>query len=461
MTERHLFGTNGIRGVVNQDMTTEFAAKVGAAIGSFFNGGEIFVGRDGRTSSFMLQEAVVSGLLSVGCRVYELGLAPMPAVQFAVKHFKPDGGVMITASHNPPEFNGIKVIDADGVEISREKEIEIEKIFFEEAIKWRKWNQLGTIVTKPDIIHMYIEAIKTHVDVEAIKKAHLRVVADPGNGVGALAAPQLLRELGCEVITINADVDGNFPGRLPEPTPDHLENLSKTVQAVGADLGVAFDGDADRAIFTDEKGEVHWGDRSFALIEKFFLMKHPGETIVTPVSSSQVVSDIANEYGGKIHWTRVGSVTVARTMVEIGAKLGGEENGGIFYGPHQPVRDGAMATALILDVMAKSGEKLRKLLFDLPMYYNHKGKVTCPNNLKKKVLDSLLEQVKGLQVETTDGAKIRFSDGSWILIRPSGTEPVYRLFAEATSKEKAVSLVEHYTKVVSELIETEAAASAQ
>jgi len=455
MTERFLFGTNGIRGVVNQDITTEFAAKVGATVGFFFNGGEIFIGRDGRTSSFMLQEAVTSGLLSVGCRVYEVGLAPMPAVQFSIKRFKPDGGVMITASHNPPEFNGIKVIDSDGVEISREKEIEIEKIFFKEAIRWRKWNRLGTMITKPDIIHMYIEAIKTHVDVEAIKKAHLRVVADPGNGVGALAAPQLLRELGCEVITINANVDGNFPGRQPEPTPDHLENLSKTVQAVGADLGVAFDGDADRAIFTDEKGEVHWGDRSFALIEKFFLISHPGETIVTPVSSSQVVSDIARKYDGKIHWTRVGSVTVARTMVEIGAKLGGEENGGVFYGPHQPVRDGAMATALILDVMAKSGEELRKLLFDLPIYYNHKDRVPCPNKLKKKVLDELLKKVKNLKVETTDGAKIRFPDGSWILIRPSGTEPIYRLFAEAASKEKAVNLVEHYMKVVSNLIKAE------
>ena len=219
------------------------------------------------------------------------------------------------------------------------------------------------------IIREYIEAIKTHVNVEEIKKRSFRVVVDPGNGVGALAAPQLLRELGCKVFTINANIDGTFPSRPSEPKPENLSDLAAVVKAVNADFGVAYDGDSDRAIFVDENGTIHWGDRTFALIEKEFLKQNPGETIVTPVSSSSLVKDIAEAYNGEVIWTKVGSVDVSYKMKEINAKLGGEENGGVFYGPHQPVRDGAMTTALILDILAKTGRKLSELLNELPKYF--------------------------------------------------------------------------------------------
>jgi phosphomannomutase/phosphoglucomutase len=207
---------------------------------------------------------------------------------------------------------------------------------------------------------------------------------------------------------------------------------------------VAYDGDADRSVFVDEKGEIHWGDKTFALVEKHFLIDNPKEKIVTPVSSSTLVKDIADTYDGKLVWTKVGSVTVSQTMKKLRAKLGGEENGGIFYGPHQSVRDGAMATVLILQIMAKNKQRLSQLLGELPKYYIEKGKIDCPNELKEKALETLTEQLGESKVSTIDGVKTWFKDKSAILVRPSGTEPIYRLYAEAKTEKKAAQLVQEY-----------------
>ncbi len=221
-------------------------------------------------------------------------------------------------------------------------------------------------------------------DVAKVTQKHYHAVVDAANSVGNLVAPRLLRDLGCKITALNSNIDGTFPGRLPEPRPENLEKLASIVKAVNADLGVAYDGDADRSVFVDENGEIYWGDKTFALVEKHFLKDNPGEKIVTPVSSSTLVKDIAETYNGKLVWTKVGSVTVSQTMKKLGAKLGGEENGGIFYGAHQAVRDGAMATALILNIMAKTGKKLSELIEELPKYFIAKGKVECPEELKEK-----------------------------------------------------------------------------
>jgi len=447
-----LFGTNGIRGIANKDLTPEIAIKIAGAIGTFFKHGTLIIGYDARTSGPMLTKAVVAGITATGCDVLLAGMAPTPALQYAVKDRKPDGGVIITASHNPPEYNGIKVLWNDGIELSREQETRIENVFFNEKTSFANWNEIGTAGEALGVINNYVEAIKTHVNVDKIAKKHFHVVIDAANSVAGLTAPRLLRDLGCKVTTINANIDGTFPGRLPEPRPENLSELASVAKAVGADLGVAFDGDADRSVFVDEKGEIHWGDKTFALVEKHFLMENKGEKIVTPVSSSTLVKEIADTYNGELVWTKVGSVTVSHTMKKLKAKLGGEENGGIFYGPHQAVRDGAMATALIMDIMAKTNSKLSKLVGDLPKYFIQKAKVECPEQLKEKVLEKLIEQVKGLNVNTIDGAKIWFKDKSAILIRPSGTEPIYRLYAEAKDAKKAAKLVKEYASKLKKII---------
>ena len=300
----------------------------------------------------------------------------------------------------------------------------------------------------------YIDAVKKHVNVSEIAQKKYHVVVDAANSVGSLATPQLLRELGCKVTTINANIDGTFPGRMPEPRPENLRETAAIVKAVNADLGVAFDGDADRSIFIGENGEVFWGDKTFAVVEKQFLIENPNEKVVTPVSSSTLIKDIAEAYKGEIVWTKVGSVTVSQTMKEMKANLGGEENGGVFYGPHQAVRDGAMTTALILDIMAKTGKKISELIAEQPKYFIEKGKVNCSEDKKEKVHRKLLEQVENANVSTIDGVKIWFEDKSAILMRPSGTEPTYRLYAEAKSQEKALKLVKDYSTRLEKILST-------
>ncbi len=445
-----LFGTNGVRGVVNQDLTVDVVTRLAASTGAFL-GRDMALGRDGRTSSPMFKDAVASGLLSVGCVVHDVRMLPTPALQLSVKNFGFDGGVMVTASHNPPEFNGIKVIAGDGVEISREGEDKIEESYFSGGPGLVQWNQIGK-VERLEALEPYKKAVLTHVDCGAIHEAGLRIAIDPGNGVGSLVAPDLARDLGCEVVTINVNVDGGFPGRNSEPRPDNLGALSTLVQASDADLGIAFDGDGDRSVFIDEEGEVHWGDRSFALVAREFISRNPGAEVATPVSSSKVIEDVVTAGGGRVVWTKVGSVVVSRTMVERGIELGGEENGGIMYGPHLQVRDGSMAMVLILDIMAKTGKPLRELFGELPQYHQMKDRVECPEELKARALEELNKSVDAPVVEHVDGPKLRYSDGSWILIRPSGTEPVFRLYAEAGSPERVAELVKEQKALIESIV---------
>jgi len=247
---KRLFGTNGVRGITNESMNAELALKLGKAIGTYFQG-NIIVATDTRTSNEMLKNAVIAGLVATGCNVFDAKIAPSPTLQYYVKHSDADAGVIITASHNPPEFNGIKVIDADGIELSRNKEKEIEKIYFNERFKLAAWNELGKVYDI-DILDFYIEGILEKVDVEKIKSNDFKVIVDCGNGAACYTMPYLVSQM-ADVISLNAQPDGNFPGRKPEPTEENIKDLMRTVKAVNADLGVAYDGDADRAVFVDEK----------------------------------------------------------------------------------------------------------------------------------------------------------------------------------------------------------------
>ncbi len=447
-----LFGTNGIRGVINQELTPQFLLDIGMAIGAHFKQSEIIVACDARTSSQMVKSAITSSLLASGCNVHDAGTIPTPSLQYAVSRRGFAGGVMITASHNPAPFNGIKVIGPDGVEVERKTEEKIERIYAERNFQLKPWNQVGEEFPFTEALELHKRGVLKQIEPKRIAKAKLKVMIDPGNGVGTLITPYLLRDLGCKVYTMNSDLDGTFPGRQPEPTPEALAGLSKAVKAVGADLGIAHDGDADRCIFVDEKGEAYYGDKSFALIADWFLTHNPGEKIVATFNCSKAIPDIAAKHGGKIIWTKVGAITVSRTVIETGAKLGGEENGGVFYAPHQPVRDGTMTASLMLQILAERGKPLSKLMAELPRYYVNKGKVPCKNELKEKVLSKLLIQASNLKTETLDGVKIWAEKDSWILLRPSGTEPVFRLYAESTQPKKAEQLVHEYQDKLTKII---------
>lgn len=436
-----LFGTNGIRGVVGQTMTADLAVRVGRAIGSHFGAGSVALARDPRLSGPMLARAVAAGLMSSGLEVIDLGMVPTPCAQYYVyRDGSLKGGVVITASHNPREFNGIKALDSRGMEMAREEEEAIETIYFEETYRAADWSGVGDLRPDTSAIDLYLRGILSHVDVEAIRKKHLTVVADPASGAGCATTPYLLRMLGCRVLTLNGQPDGAFPGRLPEPTVEHLGDLLRLVPDSKADLGVAHDGDADRAIFVDETGAFLYGDRSLALLAKSVLGRRGG-LVVTPVSTSSVLEDVVREAGGELVRTKVGSPIVARTMLEQGAAFGGEENGGIIFPEHQFCRDGGMTLAKMLEVVAKEGKPLSQLVAALPQYSLFKAAVEVPVDQHQATLDALVGLVQGRKVETIDGVKIYTADG-WVLVRPSGTEPLFRVYAEGHTPERAKALAD-------------------
>jgi len=426
----------------------EFVIKFAECTGTYFSEGEVLVGRDGRLTGEALSLALTSGLMSSGRSVAEAGLVPTPALQYAVRTLGYRGGVMVTASHNPAEYNGLKIIGPDGVEINRLDEQKVEKIFRDGSLRRADWKDVGTSRAEPSVIRTYLNGILSKADTGLISGRKFSVVVDPGNGAQCLAAPYLLDMLGCKVTTINSIVDGRFPGRGPEPTPETLGDLSAAVRAVGADLGVAYDGDGDRAIFCDENGSVYWGDQSCSLIADYLLEGTPGATIVTPINSSQVVEVMAAKRKAKVIRTRVGSVEVSRTMIERGALFGFEENGGCIYPAHIAVRDGGMATALMLECLAARGLSFSKIMTNtLPRFFQAKTKVSVAPEKVKEIMKSI-ERQGGQRVEKVDGLKIWTDDKSWVLVRPSGTEPIVRIFAESDTEEKVSSVFRKFVKLV-------------
>ena len=448
-----LFGTNGVRGISNEDMDSDLALRLGKAIGTWLDkGSKVALARDPRTSGDMLAGAVVSGMLSTGVDVVDVGMVPTPAMQYYVKKMGMDAGVMITASHNSPQFNGIKVVASDGTELPRSEEEKIEKHYFDQDFRKVGWKDVGRL-SKGESAELYVEGIMSAVDADAIRKRNFTVVLDCANGASTSTSPMLLRRLGCRVISLNTQPDGLFPGHESEPSPENLRALVDAVKSTGADIGIAHDGDADRVVFVDENGNYLYGDRSLAIMAKYMVESGKARTVVTPVSSSTAVEDVVRTAGGEVVYTRVGAPIVARKMIEIGSVFGGEENGGLIFGEHQFCRDGAMGAAKMLEVIARTGKSLSELESEIPRYALYKTKTRCPNELKEKVLEELVNMYEGRgRIDRTDGLKVYIED-DWVLIRPSGTEPIYRIFAESKDIEKARELAENGKKNIGKIVE--------
>jgi len=454
-----LFGTNGIRGVTNEDMNCELALGIGMAWGTFLKKTvkkpNVVIGTDARLSNHMLKSAITAGLLSTGCDVVDTGLVPTPTLQYTVREKKFDSGVIITASHNPPQFNGIKGVSSDGTEFSKDQEDEIEKIYFEKKYSLADWKSVGKLTTWDGAIDLYIKGILSCVDVNLIKKKNFHVVLDCGNGAGSMVAPILLKKLGCKLTELYCEPDGIFPGHNSEPLKENLGVLIKTVTQVGADLGVAQDGDADRAIFIDEKGNYIFGDKSLALAGGFLTKQKNGGINVTPVTTSSCFEEVIVKNGGRVIYTMVGSPIVARVMIEENAIFGGEENGGLIFPEMQYCRDSAMSIAKILEIIAKEKKTLSELIAELPRYEVYKTKMTCPNDKKEKVMRTLAEKTKKdhnvIKIDETDGVKLYMKNG-WVLMRPSGTEPIFRVYSESKEKDVAEKLALTYKKMAEDII---------
>jgi len=435
------FGTNGIRGVFKEDFNLEFIHDMTLAIGTYFKEGPILVGYDGRDSSPIIAKTVCSALNYCGLDCNNTGLVPTPCLEKAVKKLGYKGGIMITASHNPPQYNGIKPVAEDGVEISREDELVIEDLYLNknERINPTKW---GVTNNEENTIEVYLQGILSHIDSIKIKSKKFKVVLDLGNGAQAVTAPIFCKNLECEIFLVNENIDGSFPGRGSEPTPQNLQTLSKAVQENSADLGIAFDGDGDRSIFCDNNGKILTGDKSALVLTKHILQKNPQSLVVTCLNSGSTIETIVQEFNSKVVRTKVGSVEVSRKMVSTNALIGYEENGGFMFGPHNQVRDGCMTLGLMLDLLASTDESLSQIISVLPTSFTTKDKIHCSSNDSKKIIEFF--KMEFPDSDTSDGIKIMETQTNWVMIRPSGTEPIIRIYGEANTQENLDSLMSKY-----------------
>ncbi|MDE1766403.1 MAG: phosphoglucosamine mutase [Thaumarchaeota archaeon] len=435
-----LFGTNGVRGIFGDDLTLDFVSDITSSIGTFFRKGPILVGYDGRESSKVLSKIVCSSLGALGLDSMLCGLVPTPCLQLATKKLGYGGGIMITASHNPPQYNGLKPTASDGVEISRKDELSVEEIYFKK--RWPLSKKPGVTGYDKRAIRTYLDGIKSKVNSKKIRSTKFKVALDLGNGAQATTAPLLCKELGCDVVAINEKIDGTFPGRGSEPTPQNLGRLSHAVVKSRADLGVAFDGDGDRSIFCDNEGKILTGDRSALLISRFILTAHPKSKVVTTINSTSAIEKIAEKTGSRVLRTKVGSVEVSRKMVQENAIIGFEENGGFMYGRHNQVRDGAMTLALALDLLSKTSKTMSEEMDSLPSSFTAKGKLECSKDDFKKILYALKNE--SYKKDLTDGIKMFIDKSSWVMVRLSGTEPIARIYAESDTEDKLAEIFDKY-----------------
>ena len=443
------FGTNGIRGVFSEDFTLEFVHDMTLALGTYFGKGPILIGYDGRESSPIICKIITSTLNSIGIDCKIAGLVPTPCLEYAVKSLGYSGGIMITASHNPPQYNGIKPAAEDGVEISREDELIIEDIYLNKS--WitnpEKWGITGE---ETRTIETYLDGITSHINSKLIESKSFKVVLDLGNGAQAVTAPNFCKKVNCETILVNETIDGMFPGRGSEPTPQNLSVLSKSVIDNRANFGIAFDGDGDRSIFCDNLGNILTGDKSALMLIQHILNQNPNSLVVTCLNSGSDTELLAKKYDSKVIRTKVGSVEVSRKMVSTNALIGFEENGGFMFGKHNQVRDGCMSLALMLDFLATSDNSLSNEISKLPLSFTTKNKLKCSSDDAVRVISSLKEEFSNSDV--SDGIKIIIDSKSWVMIRPSGTEPIIRIYAESENEEKLEALMIEFLQKVKSII---------
>lgn len=439
---KKLFGTNGVRGVFSEDFTLEFVNDLVMSLAAHFKQGKILVGYDGRHSSPIVAKVVSSALNYSGLDCYMAGLVPTPCLEYATKKLGYDGGLMITASHNPPQYNGIKPVASDGVEISREDERKIEQIFDEK--NWIKASTFGKSFEETNVISTYIDGIISLIDIDSIKAKKFKVCLDLGNGAQSVTAKKLCENLGCDVHAINEEINGDFPGRGSEPTPQNLDELSKLVVDTNSNFGIAFDGDGDRSIFCDETGKILTGDSSALLLCDYLLQQYPNSQVVTCLNSGNIIENIVEKTNSRVVRTKVGSVEVSRRMVNDDALVGYEENGGFMFGNHNHVRDGAMTLALMLDLLSKSQLDLSQNIKNLPPSFTTKTKIECSLEKSKIVISELLKEFP--DSNTSDGIKIQVDKDNWVMIRPSGTEPIIRIYGESNSQQNLDSLISNFVE---------------
>ncbi len=450
----NMFGTSGIRRVFQNYsesdvmFTPQMALDVGLALGTYLRSkATIVIGKDIRTSALPIEYALISGLVSAGCAVKTLGIVTTPTLAMSLRILKAEAGVMITASHNTPEYIGLKIWNPSGMGYTPEQEMEIERIYNEKAFINIEWDEVGRVTHIDDMNETHILDIANQISFDG---KELNAIVDPGNGAGCDIVPRLLSAYDVNIITLNAQMDGKFPGRNSEPSKENLKRVSKFLKTSDQeDIGIALDGDADRVIFLDENGEIVDPIRLLALIAKCHIMKYKGTSltqkdmkVVTAINSSSLLEDVLNPLGCEVIRTEVGDIKVAIALKEHGGFLGGETSGTYIWPKSHLGPDSILTIANVLNMVVETGKPLRELLKDIPKYpfyetkFRLKKDIPFKEDINKKIIEEIKETLDSLGKKITninkmDGVRFDYNDG-WILIRRSGTSPYLRITGESS-----------------------------
>ena len=437
MVQEPKFTISGLRGVWGEDLNEESARRHIEAFAVFLqkrSGKKVILGRDSRKSGPIISAIAIDILTKAGLEVIDIGIAPTPTIIFLIRTMKLDGGIMLTASHNPPEYNGIKFLSEKALYVDADELIEIKTYLGSQPTD----NTGGTVNEDLSLGTQHVEHVLVNIDVDLIKSKNFKVVIDTINGAGYKLGPILLERLGCVVTVINDTPDGNF-AHIPEPLAENLTGLADKVKEVGADIGFAQDPDADRLVLCNEKGEIVFEEYTLALSVKSVLQKTPGDVVVN-LSTSNTSEDLVNDTGHKLYRTKVGEGNVVEGIITHNAVIGGEGSGGVIYPTMNLCRDSLVGMALVLELLVKEGEPISEIVSKLPKYELVKTKMPFEGKLTN-VIEKVINALPDGKPDTQDGLRIDFPDRSWVQIRASNTEPIIRIWAEAKTRERAEELV--------------------
>jgi phosphomannomutase len=466
--DRLMVGVSGLRGIVGRSLTPEIVTRWAMAFGAYLEGGLVVVARDTRPSGEMIKHAVLAGLMSQGCTVVDCDICATPACSVMVRELDADGGLMISGSHNPAEWNALKFLRGDGIDLNEAQGAELLALHDQRRFRSVPWHSLRPIQRNTSAAQHHVSAILAAADAAAIRARRPTVVLDAVNGAGAVATPALLDHLGCRVIAINAQPTGEFV-RNPEPIAENLETLCRTVREHHADVGFAQDADADRLALVDEQGRFLGEELTLALVTRHVLEQRsavpspaasgggtaptpdPRPVVVLNISSSRMVDDVAARFGATVVRTKVGEVNVAEAIVRHGALIGGEGNGGVIDPRVCPIRDSLAGMTLILEYLAASNKPISQLAAELDRYTIRKTKLACTADEARHVLARARQVYADQRINDLDGIRIDWPD-RWVQVRPSGTEPIIRIIAEAATPAEAERLCQDLIDLARPLI---------
>ena len=424
-----MIGVSGVRGIVGETLTPLLAVRFSSAFGTMLGGGTVVVGRDSRPSGEAVASAIAAGLLATGCQVVDLGIVSTPGLTVMIDELSAAGGVMITASHNPSQWNGFKFFRPDGIDLSAEQGARLRGIYESGAFRLVGTDGYRPLVQDNTVHTRHIARLLAVADRPAIAARKLKVVLDCNHGAGAVATPQLLSELGCQVHVLGAEPDGRFD-HTPEPIIENLGGACQAVKSLGADVGLVQDPDADRLALIDETGRFIGEEYTLALSALYRLEEQAGP-VAANLSTSRMIDDVAARFGQKCFRTPVGEVNVADRMVAEGCVIGGEGNGGVIDPRICPIRNSLAGMVLVLGLLARRGKPLSEIVRQLPAYTMIKRKAEAPREAVARLVEQLPSAFPEARCDTQDGVRLDWSEG-WVHVRPSNTEPIYRSIGEST-----------------------------